>query len=238
MTDNYKSNNQNKINCLLDGGVKTQVMLKLKNELLKIHKFCKGWSRVNLILLIKYSGWCILPMILILSGCISKVPESTTTTKPINCLNIAKGSGDLVCLLNNESAKDPTWNELIAFLRKDNTDKYDYVPSSFVCADFAEILHNNAEAAGIRAGFVYVEFVDNPENHSLNVFNTTDKGLVFVDVVPNMNNTKHSDKIAYVIEGMEYGLISIDYAKSPDYSFYLSYRATVSYTHLTLPTKA
>jgi hypothetical protein len=64
-----------------------------------------------------------------------------------------------------------------------------YDPAKFVCADYAERLHNNAEKAGIRAAYVIVEFSTNQtfaspfgSSHALNAFRTTDRGLVFVDV--------------------------------------------------------
>ncbi|AEA48119.1 AN1-type zinc finger domain-containing protein [Archaeoglobus veneficus] len=154
-----------------------------------------------------------------------------------NCIPIAKASGERVCLVNYKNATDPTWDELISFLKKDDTDKLSYDYASFVCADFAEMLHNNAEAAGIRAGFVAIDFVDGI-GHALNVFNTTDKGLVYVDCTGGGFITvyqfvdgklvtfspPHYDKIAYVVVGKEYGLISIDKAKSPEYWFYEDYK--------------
>jgi len=50
-----------------------------------------------------------------------------------------------------------------------------------VCGDFAETLHNKAEAAGIRTAFVHIELDDEDTGHALNAFHTTDKGLVFID---------------------------------------------------------
>lgn len=60
-----------------------------------------------------------------------------------------------------------------------------------ICADFAERLHNNAEIAGIRAGYVSLDLIGytDPANlgipsnsgHALNVFETVDRGLVFID---------------------------------------------------------
>ncbi|MFC2041213.1 hypothetical protein ACFLTY_02690 [Chloroflexota bacterium] len=44
-----------------------------------------------------------------------------------------------------------------------------------VCADFADRLHNNAEKAGLRCGFVLGTM------HAFNVFETTDKGLIYID---------------------------------------------------------
>lgn len=131
--------------------------------------------------------------------------------------------GEFIVLINNESAQDPTYKELLAFLKADDTDKYHYsylfpVASFYygdaedkidmehltdivegraspsdpgICADFAERLHNNAELAGIRAGYVSIDLEGYPDSqgygipsdtgHALNVFETTDRGRVFID---------------------------------------------------------
>ncbi|MCW3138860.1 MAG: hypothetical protein N2V76_10780, partial [Methanophagales archaeon] len=147
----------------------------------------------------------------------------------------SKASGSQVCLVNYKNATDPTWDELITFLQMDDTDEHPYNFSSFVCADFAERLHNNAESSGIRAAWVAVDF-EFGEDHALNAFNTTDKGLVYVDCTRGFSTPiiaeftdsakreeREHDKIAYVVEGKEYGLISIDKATSPEYWFYDEY---------------
>ncbi|MEE8469921.1 MAG: hypothetical protein V3S51_01175, partial [Dehalococcoidia bacterium] len=88
---------------------------------------------------------------------------------------------DWIQLVDNENAADPTWQELVAFLVSDETDKRPYVPGVYVCGGFAEDLHNNAEAAGIKASWVALDFEDDSVGHALNVFNTTDRGYVYID---------------------------------------------------------
>jgi len=160
-------------------------------------------------------------------------------------LPYTKAAGSRVRLVNYKNATDPTWDELLSFLASDDTDEQLYIDGTFVCADFAEMLHNNAEIAGIKTAFIGVQLVsDEVEGHALNAINTTDKGLVYVDctgegfqhpVSPDQI-VKHSskdcphfnyscDKIAYVVEGKEYGLISIDGATSRGYWFYEDYAA-------------
>ena len=129
------------------------------------------------------------------------------------------GDGEPIVLVDNPDATNPTYAELMAFIEMDSTDSNSYIEGSvrdYVCADFAEDVHNNAEAAGIRAAWVGVVFEDNNEGHALNAFETTDKGLVYVDCVG-------ADTTAYVEEGQEYGLIDIAQAKSLSYSFYQEY---------------
>jgi hypothetical protein len=70
----------------------------------------------------------------------------------------------------------------------DKTDTISYDYNSFVCADFAVTVHNNAEKAGLRSGVVEVTFLDSNDGHALNCFNTSDKGLVFIDCTGQINN--------------------------------------------------
>jgi hypothetical protein len=96
-----------------------------------------------------------------------------------NCYYVG-GDGHLIELVNNPDAKNPTWEELKNFLVVDHTDNQSYVDGSFVCADSAEMLHNNAEKAGIRAAYVHIVLSDGVL-HANNAFNTTDEGLVYID---------------------------------------------------------
>jgi hypothetical protein len=83
-------------------------------------------------------------------------------------------------LVENPNAKNPTYAELLAFLTTDITDSFRYVYDYYMCGNFAETVHNNAEAAGIRAGLVEIRF-NFPPGHAINAFLTTDKGLVYID---------------------------------------------------------
>ncbi|MFC1900360.1 hypothetical protein ACFLYN_02085 [Chloroflexota bacterium] len=131
--------------------------------------------------------------------------------------------GEFITLLNNQEAKNPTYSELLAFLKSDKTDEFPYRYTPFVlgfyygeaedkidierikniidgvvdpenpkvCADFAERLHNNAELAGIRCGYVSLDItnysdpnglgIESDAGHACNVFETTDRGLVYID---------------------------------------------------------
>jgi hypothetical protein len=123
----------------------------------------------------------------------------------------ANSYGDFIILINNKNAKDPTYSQLLDFLRSDKTDQYPYkyvfstgnsyygsaesnvnlvlikeiIDSSKqpnpprVCADFAEMLHNNAENAGIRCAFISIGV--GGSGHALNAFSTTDRELVYID---------------------------------------------------------
>lgn len=117
-------------------------------------------------------------------------------------------SGRWIDFANNSSATDPTWQQLKAFLISDKTDQHQYILGSYMCGDFAEEVHNNAEAVGIRAAFVVVFFEGESDGHALNAFETTDSGLVYIDCL-------ELDMIVYIQEGKKYQPICLFY--EPDY---------------------
>lgn len=119
---------------------------------------------------------------------------------------VVGADGHRIWLHNNPEARNPTWEELWAFLREDRTDQHIYSYDSFVCADFAEMLHNNAEASGIRAAYITIR-VDPSSyyalsgGHALNAFHTTDRGLVYIDSTAPINNIGNADRIVNVKVG-------------------------------------
>ena len=142
------------------------------------------------------------------------------------------GDGKAIILDNNPDATNPTFDELIAFIIKDSTDVKNYIkngPNAYVCSDFAEEVHNNAEAAGITAGWVGITFLGTEEGHAINAFETTDKGLVYIDCTNGRNSTNELteaqswDTIAYIKIGNKYGIIHVDRAESLDYNYYVEY---------------
>jgi hypothetical protein len=121
-----------------------------------------------------------------------------------NCYE-STANGSWVTLINMESATDPTYKELLEFIKSDNTDEIEYNLRSFVCADFAQAVHNNAEKAGIKAAWVSIEFEDRKYGHACNAFNTTDRGLVFVDCTgPESYKPGNWDSIVEIKIGEEY----------------------------------
>lgn len=97
-----------------------------------------------------------------------------------NCYE-STASGSWVTLANVKYATDPTYEDLIEFIKSDRTDEIEYDYYNFVCADFAQAVHNNAEKAGIKTAWVSIEFEDRDYGHACNAFNTTDRGMIFID---------------------------------------------------------
>jgi hypothetical protein len=123
---------------------------------------------------------------------------------------VVGADGHYIALRNNPNAINPTWSKLKSFLRTDNTDKQTYSYTSFDCADFAEMLHNNAETVGIRTAFVAIQlgpsdYYPKSSGHALNAFETTDKGLVYIDCTAPINDHEGSaDKVVDVKVGKPY----------------------------------
>ncbi len=84
-------------------------------------------------------------------------------------------------LMENPNAHDPTYQELMDFLSTDDTVHNKYVNPDFTCADFAIELQNHAESQGIRCGYTGLNFEGKTTGHAIDVFDTMDDGLVYVD---------------------------------------------------------
>ena len=87
-------------------------------------------------------------------------------------------------LTREGSLRNPTYEELRDFLAQDKTNLNAYIPEKYVCVDFAADLNNNAEAAGIRTGYAWLvyKYINGGKwANFVNTFQTTDKGLIFID---------------------------------------------------------
>jgi hypothetical protein len=133
-------------------------------------------------------------------------PKVTSSTLWVDYHTYAVGGdGHTIKLKQNSNAKDPTYQEVLNFLRADQTDKHDYDLDRFVCADFAEQVQNNAEVAGYNCAYVTVSFTDNLD-HACNAFNTADRGLIFIDCTNSLDGSGPHDKdcIVNIVKGSVY----------------------------------
>lgn len=89
---------------------------------------------------------------------------------------------------------NPTFRELKEFLARDKTNLSPFVAGEYVCFHYAADLNNNAEANGIRAAYVRI----NTQNwaHAVVAFETTDRGLIFIE--------PQSDREVKLIKGKPY----------------------------------
>jgi len=79
----------------------------------------------------------------------------------------------------NDNFHDPTYAEIKNFVAYDNTDEHSYA-SNYVCLNFAADVIRNAGNKNIHCGLVALTFTDG-KGHALVVFDTTDKGLIFIE---------------------------------------------------------
>ena len=87
-----------------------------------------------------------------------------------------------------------------------------------VCGDFAERLHNDAEMAGIRCAYVSIDIsgytdpynygISSNISHALDAFQTSDRGLVYIDDT-NAPGPTRSVKTVNVAAGQAYIPVSL-----------------------------
>jgi hypothetical protein len=117
-----------------------------------------------------------------MSGCVGQAEEPGNIVHPTTSIGLRMIGADNhdITLVNNETAKEITYDELLEFLKHDKTDQIPYDENTFICGDYAEMVHNNAEKAGIKAAWVGIDYEDH-EGHACNAFSTSDKGIVYID---------------------------------------------------------
>lgn len=118
-----------------------------------------------------------------------------------DCINIG-ADGHTITLKNNLSAKDPTYAQVVSFIYMDTTDQKVYDEATWVCADYAETVHNDAESMGIKCAWVEVNFVDGSADHACNAFQTVDRGMIYIDCTED-------DKVVELVQGANYTLKSL-----------------------------
>jgi len=75
--------------------------------------------------------------------------------------------------------KNPTFQELRDFILRDPTSRNEFVLNQYECRHFATDVNNNAEAEGLRSAFVLLCY--DRGQHSVVAFDTTDRGLVYIE---------------------------------------------------------
>jgi hypothetical protein len=87
------------------------------------------------------------------------------------------------------TVRDPSFIEVMRFLAQDKTNDNPYVENSYVCWQYSADVINNAFTAGYRCGFVYITLAEGA--HSIVCFNTTDKGLIYIEPQDDSLKTLH-----------------------------------------------
>ncbi|MBN2463560.1 MAG: hypothetical protein JXB43_08205 [Dehalococcoidia bacterium] len=95
--------------------------------------------------------------------------------------------------------RNPTYQEMKNFIAQDTTNSNKYNEDEYVCTDFAAGVNNNADAAGIRCAILDI-FYPEGYGHTIVAFETTDRGLIFVE--------PQFDLEVKIIEGQSYSQIN------------------------------
>jgi len=173
-------------------------------------------SGVIILLLVVFSLWLVETVkekdseIISLKENLSSLQETLSSTKAE--LDRIKTLFNNLTKTKESTLRNPSWEELKTFLEADDTNKLVYDEKSFDCTGFAIELFKRARVNGFRVGIVELVFEDNRSAHLLNVFQTTDRGTVFIDVTGNENGTG-KDKVGYVEVGKPYGSIDLENVK-------------------------
>ncbi|MDD5127590.1 MAG: hypothetical protein PHR43_05815 [Dehalococcoidales bacterium] len=78
------------------------------------------------------------------------------------------------------NVKDPTYQQMLDFLKADMTDRKSYIDGEYECRHFATEVCNNADAQGIRCAYVSLEF-PHETGHAIIAFSTIDKGIIYIE---------------------------------------------------------
>jgi len=99
--------------------------------------------------------------------------------------------------------KNPSYEEMETFLRKDTTDLHVFIQDTYECKQFCFDLIRNARNNGIRAGYVTLS---NPvgDDHAIVCFQTTDQGYVFVE--PQLDVQIPANEMKTMLENRYYSM--------------------------------
>lgn len=122
---------------------------------------------------------------IILDGDLFTIVSPSTNYTPVN-------------ITDNAHAIDVSYSEVIEFIKRDKTDELLYT-DTFRCGEFSRAVHNHAEKYGIKTHMVLIIYTN--DSHMINGFNTTDKGMIFIDCTGTSYGNKKYDREVILIEG-------------------------------------
>ena len=77
--------------------------------------------------------------------------------------------------------RDPTYQEVKAFIAADTTNSNAYVNDTYVCEDFSKDVKTHAMQHKFRCAYVSIRFYDGNGAHAIVAFNTTDRGIIYIE---------------------------------------------------------
>lgn len=160
---------------------------------------------------------CFLLVLFILQGCASNNPPYKLD------------SGEQVILANGNGSVSCSWKDLLAQVDSLLDDVLPYTKDRSSGIDSMVMLHNKLEDRGIRTALVAVNVEANEPFLACITVETTDRGLVFLTLVPqslgegqSFNRSEYIQAV-YLEKGEKIGFVEAKFALSGDYSWYLDY---------------
>jgi hypothetical protein len=170
-------------------------------------------------------------------GCVPAKPVEVYDVPSKITIPLVSATKSRLELIYNSNAHNPTWAELKQFAQIDNTDKALPNKTVFMCGEFAQMVQNSAENIyNIKCGIVYINLDGQIIGHACNVFDTIDKGKVFVDCTgvvgdndtPQLlctnrcgrNDCTNYDTVAFVRVGEKYGRLELQNVEAFDYDYF------------------
>ncbi len=117
----------------------------------------------------------------------------TLASAPVNQKTIPLSLPSSILSTPATAYRQITWMELVKFIEDDHTNWNRYDPVHYNCLDYAVDLVANAEKQNIKAWIVVVEFYDQSVGHAFVGFETSDRGVVFIE--PQGDNTYTNPKV-------------------------------------------
>ncbi len=96
-------------------------------------------------------------------------------------LQFKNSTGQLQSMVMYRNATDVTYDNLTRFLSSSDIERQVQAEPDYKCVEFAVLLHDDAEIDGINGTIIGTEMSGDIPGHALDVFYTTDRGVVYVD---------------------------------------------------------
>ncbi len=130
-----------------------------------------------------FSAGCLFPVDFVRNG----EPTSTITRTPTDTRRPTSTSKPTRTPTPTTYYRPITWMELVQFITDDHTNWNEYDVVDYNCLNYAVDLVENAHQQDLKAWIVLVNFVDEEEGHAFVAFETSDRGIVYIE--PQGDNT-------------------------------------------------
>jgi len=137
-------------------------------------------------------------------------------------------AGQPIIVPLSHGVHNPTFLEVYTFAKTNTLSDLSYEPGKYMCTEYALETRKEALAIGLKCAIVNIQFSQGI-GHAMTAFQTTDKGLVFLDLTGGTGEHQpgNYNTIGYVQVGKPYGRLPLDIG-AIDPSHYARYEETTS----------